>query len=558
MGTRAERRAAWLAATILASAACAGQAGAAPARHVRFDPRDARINALEQQVKALADVVAELKAERTAPPPATATAATPAAASGTSALASSSPDSGSPPATSPDQPRPVTSSGPGPNGGGVTILAGRPSIQSGDGRFVANLHGVMQFDADGFIQRAAGPVATDFRRGGAAGDSAHARDLNNGTFFRRARIGIDGKVFGDFDYNVLFEFGGAGQEDAGHIQELWLQYTGLKPFRFRVGAFPPSIGLEDQGSTNGSLFLERPAISDIARGVAGGDFREGAQLAASRDRWFASVALTTRVVGVTNSSTLGAAQPYDQAFGGIVRAAVVPIQGDDYMMLAGVHGSRVFSVSDAGGPDAVLASRYPFQLRERPELRIDGTRLIDSGQINSKHVTSVGAEMAAQKQQFFIQGEYEHIGIDRLASPLADPHFHGWYVEGGWVLTGERRKFNTGTFAVDAPTVDHPFDIANGTFGAFELAARYSLADLNYRAGDAGVAPAADAVRGGEQRIVAAGLNWYLNPVIRFMFQYQHVKIDRLSPNATSYMTPAGAQIGQSYDSIAVRSQLAF
>lgn len=544
----------WLAGTALTIVALGGS----PAMAAAGDPRDARIDALEQQVKALTDMVNALRQQRTLP----AAAGIPAppiarAAGSTPVLASAAAPATPPPATSPDQPRPVTSPGPGPSQGGVTILAGRPSIQSGDGRFVANLHGVMQFDAGGYFQRAAGPLATDLRRGGAAADAAHARDLSNGTFFRRARVGIDGKVFGDFDYNILFEFGGAGQEDAGHIQELWLQYTGLKPFRFRVGAFPPSIGLEDQGSTNGSLFLERPAISDIARGVAGGDFREGAQLAASRDRWFASVALTTRVVGVANSSSNGSAQPYDQAFGGIVRAAVVPIQGEDYLVLAGAHGSRVFSVSDAGGPD-VAANRYPFQLRDRPELRIDGTRLIDTGAINAAHVNSGGLELAAQKRQFFVQGEYERITIERRDSPLANPHFSGWYVEGGLVLTGERRKFNTGTFAFDAPTVDHPFDLAAGTFGAFELAGRYSVVDLNYRQGAPGTAPATDAVRGGEQKIIAGGLNWYLNPVVRFMLEYQHVKIDRLSPSATTYSTPVGAQIGQSYDSVAVRSQLAF
>jgi hypothetical protein len=36
------------------------------------------------------------------------------------------------------------------------------------------------------------------------------------------------------------------------------------------------------------------------------------------------------------------------------------------------------------------------------------------------------------------------------------------------------------------------------------------------------------------------------------------VEIGRLSPNALIYQTPAGAQIGQSYDAISVRSQFAF
>lgn len=559
-------RSRWLAATVLSAGLAAHPAMARPAAKSAADPRDKRIEALEAQVAKLTEMVTELRDHPAVAPPAamvasTASAPTSSPAPAPTQLAGNIRTNGgdaSPPATSPDQPRPVTTASPGPSAGGVTMLAGKPSIQSADGRFAANLHSVMQFDAAGYFQRAAGPVGSDFRRGGATGDTAHARDLNNGTNSRRARISIDGKVFGDFDYNVLFEFGGAGAEDAGHIQELWLQYTGLKPFRLKVGAFPPSIGLEDQGSTNGSLFLERPAISDITRSVAGGDFREAAQLVASNNsRWFAGLALTTRVVGVVNSSATGNAQAFDQQFGAIGRVAFLPVVSDDYLVHLGAHGSRVFSVSDAGGPD-VVANRYPVQFRERPELRVDGSRLIDTGQINARHVNTVGAEIAAQKQNVMIQAEYERISVERRDSLLANPHFSGWYIEGGWVVTGGRRKYNSGTFAFDAPTVDHPFDPLHGTFGAVELAARYSVTDLNYREGSFGTALPAAGVRGGKQSIATAGVNWYMNPVVRFMFDYSHVSIDRLSPSAAGYLTPIGAEIGQKYNVIALRSQLAF
>ena len=266
-------------------------------------------------------------------------------------------------------------------------------------------------------------------------------------------------------------------------------------------------------------------------------------------------------MGVANSAAVGAAQSFDQAFGGILRLAAIPIEGDNYLVHVGAHGSRVFSVADTAGPPnaaEIVATRFPVQFQERPELRVDGTRLIGTGNINARHVTEGGLELASQYGPLYLQGEYERISIDRRDSPLRDPHFHGFYVEGGFMLTGERRKYNTGTFAFDGPPVNHPFDIQHGTFGAVEVVGRYSLVDLNYRQGNAGTAPTAFAVRGGEQKIYAAGVNWYLNPVIRFMFDYQHVTIDRLSPSAMTYLTPAGAQIGQHYDTIAIRSQLAF
>lgn len=505
------------------------------------DPRDAEIQALKDQVQALAAKVDSLLARADAPaapppapPPAPATAAVIQASSAPAQF---------------------------PTAGGATIVAGKPSIQSADGRFSANLHGVMQFDAADYKQATPGPLTADFRRGAAPTDTAHARDLNSGTNFRRARIGIDGKAFGDWEYNLLYEFGGAGEEDAGHIQEMWAQYSGLKPFHVRIGAYPPSIGLEDQGSTSGSLFLERPASADMARNLTGGDFREAGEVWGGTDRWYVSGAVSGRVVGVVNSQATGVAQPFDTALNYIGRAAFVPLKTDDGMLEVGVHGGYVARPADAGGPDTPAGTaRYPITIQERPELRVDGTRLISTGGVNARHASSAGVEASAQWRGLFLQSEYEQFRIERLnaATGVSDPEFHGYYVEGGWLLTGERRRFDPGTFAWAAPPVDHPFSLADGTWGAWELTGRYSDIDLNFHPGAAGTAPGADAVRGGDQRIVTAGINWFPNTFYRMMLDYQDVQIRRLSPSATTFLTPTGAQIGQRYHVIMLRTQFAF
>jgi phosphate-selective porin OprO/OprP len=171
----------------------------------------------------------------------------------------------------------------------VSIPNGKPTIASADGKFSATLHGVMQLDTAKYFQDNHLP------------SSVTARDLSGGANFRRARIGIDGKVFGNFDYNILLDFGGSGAEDAGRVQELWVQYSGLKPLRFKVGAFAPPLGLEDAASTNGSLFPERPAIADIARNLGGGDTRIGGGVMGNGDHWFASAIVTGPLVQSLNS-----------------------------------------------------------------------------------------------------------------------------------------------------------------------------------------------------------------------------------------------------------------
>lgn len=476
--------------------------GTAPSEQPRgpVDPRDAMIVDMRQQMQELAEQVADLKAQM---------------ASGFSDV------------------REVQA-----KQDKVVMANGKPSLQSADGKFTANLHGVMQFDAAHYFQNDVPAAQTD----------ARARDLNDGTNFRRARIGIDGKAFSVFNYNVLFDFGGTGAEDAGKIQELWVEYAGFKPARLRIGAFAPLLGLEDANSTNGMPFLERPAPAEIARSIAGGDRRSAIQLAANGDHWSAAAAITGNTISSLNSAATGFnSQNYDEQLGYTGRATIVPFHGQDWLVHAGVNASYVSHLPDAG-PTATL--RYAAQLRDRPELTVDTTRLVDTGSIDARHLSHYGFELAGQMKSFYVQGEYFHYSIDRRTSGLADPSFHGWYVEGSWVLTGEARKYNTATAAFDAPAIANPYSWGSNKWGAFELAARYSDTDLNYRDGDVGVIATPDVVRGGEQRIFTAGLNWYLNPVVRLMFDYQHVDIDRINA--------AGLEIGQDYNAIAMRTQLAF
>ena len=508
--------------------------------------RNARIDALQAQLDSIA---AELHALRATAPGAVSPASTPTpAAAGSVARVTGDTTNGTAPRTFGEgiPSSPAT----------ARIDAGKPVISTADGHLTASLLAVMQFDVADYFQQGSGPLTTDLRRGGAAADSGHARNLQDGSTFRRGRFGVAGKAFNDFEYTALFAFDGAGSEDNGHIQELWLQYSGLKPLHARVGAFRPSIGLEDQGSTNGAPFLERPASTDLASSLAASDFREGAQVVVNGDRFYAAGAVTGRQVTTAGAATV---QPYRDPLGFTGRIAAIVYHDADTLVHIGAHGSYVSRPANVAGPDANgVTAPGTIDLRERPELRVDGTRLVDTGALSAAHAYTAGAEVAVQYRNLLLQGEYERIGIERAASSLRDPHFAGYYVEGTWVITGQRRRYNRGNFAFDGPAVPGGFSPLTGEWGAVELAARYSSADLDDNAGSRGSAPAADAVRGGRQHIAAVALDWYLNPIFKIVFQYQHVAVYRLSPNATTFLTPVGAFIGQTYDDIATRFQFAF
>jgi phosphate-selective porin OprO/OprP len=283
--------------------------------------------------------------------------------------------------------------------------------------------------------------------------------------------------------------------------------------------------------------------------AANGVFGEGDSGLAAR--WLFSTAITGNTVGTFNSAASSFnVQPFGEQTAWIGRLALAPFHSNDWQAHLGVNYQYVFNPNDATGG---ANPRYPVQLRDRPELRIDGTRLIDTGAIDAEHIRVLGGEAGLGFRNFVAEGEYFKYNIDRrntTATPLGNPDFDGWYVQGVWVITGESRPYNPAEGRFDAPKMNYNFNPEAGTWGAWELGLRYSDTNLNWHDGAQGFATPSGGIRGGEQKIATVGLNWYLNPDIRFMLDYSHVEIERL--NAT------GASLGQKFNTIALRSQLTF
>jgi phosphate-selective porin len=68
------------------------------------------------------------------------------------------------------------------------------------------------------------------------------------------------------------------------------------------------------------------------------------------------------------------------------------------------------------------------------------------------------------------------VALDQALPSVPAPRlgFNGGYVEGGWVMTGEPIPYDAERAACGRPKVDHPFSLADGGIGAWEIAARYS------------------------------------------------------------------------------------
>ncbi len=177
------------------------------------------------------------------------------------------------------------------------------------------------------------------------------------------------------------------------------------------------------------------------------------------------------MVGVVNSQATGVSQPFDSSLGLVGRVVFIPFKSDDGMLQVGVHGSYVARPADVGGPDtAPGAARYTVTLQERPELRVDGTRLISTARSAPSTPKPAASRPPPSTRACSSSGVRALRHRAAQSGDAVGPHFSGAYVEGSWVVTGERRRFNPGNFTFDAPLVDHPFSVADRSWGALEIA----------------------------------------------------------------------------------------
>lgn len=412
----------------------------------------------------------------------------------------------------------------------VALSNARPTITTPDGNFKFALRSVVQFDAAKYDQD---PLRAD-------------NELGSGTDFRRVRFGFDGTAYKDWNFALWGEWGGSGGEAAA-LNQAWLEYAGWKPFglaeplRLRIGAWATPTGLEDATSNTDGLFLERPAIAELVRNLAGGDGRSGVGAFAHGERWYAGAVLTGKLWGVANPPELS------QQSGYILRAAYDVLRGEDYDVHLGVSYQGILEPADtAAGPAETEAVR----LQERPELRVSGTRLVDTGVINSNGLQALGLEAGASWKNLYAAGEWFQIDVSRRAPSAFDPSFSGWYLQGAWAITGERHPWSSVNGGFNGVRPSRPFSLAKSTWGAWELAARYSVLDLNDHEGSPGAPPPPGGVRGGDQKISTIGLNWYPNNVVRFLLDYQWINVDRL--NST------GGRLDTDVNVVSLRSQFAF
>jgi phosphate-selective porin OprO/OprP len=188
-----------------------------------------------------------------------------------------------------------------------------------------------------------------------------------------------------------------------------------------------------------------------------------------------------------------------------------------------------------------------LNFQDRPEIRVDGTRLISTGGIAAKTGNMWAVDLGGNWQNFFLGGEYASFTADRQCGALSPalnpqcvtstsvkdhPNFSGFYVEGSWIITGETKAYspsaiNNEVGGFNAPIPSRPFSFSGDSWGAWELAVRYSDTDLNWHTTQVASPTQLAGIAGGREAIVAIALNWYLNRNIRIMLDDNIVHVNK-------------------------------
>jgi len=428
----------------------------------------------------------------------------------------------------------------------------RPTICTADEQNCIALTSRLDFDAGGY----------DYRPNTA---NTKPQRLDDGVNARRARIGVIGKFLGDWDYALIYDFAGssdgfastasAGGTAVGFlpggglsgIENAYLSYKGIKPFAGQLavegGYMKVPYTLGEATSSNDILFLERASSQLIAVDIAAGNRRSAFGARWYNDIFWAGAYATGPTTGAIHSASSADPNGSTEQLGATARVAGQVISGNDYSLHLGADAEFLIKP-----PHNLVDNSFTLKLSDRPELRIDPTEIIDTGSITGVSGAQVySAEAAATYGPLFFQGEYFWYNVARNNLPgLPSLKFNGGYAEASLVLTGETHPYIPAYAAYGGIIPANPFSLWGGGWGAWEIAGRVSTISLNDQLGTA------NAVAGGRQTIYTAGLNWYVNSNIRFMFDYLH-------GNVAKQVSPTNSgNAGARFDAFAMRTQVAF
>jgi phosphate-selective porin OprO/OprP len=404
-------------------------------------------------------------------------------------------------------------------------------LRSADSNFTLRLQGVGQFDGH-YYQSVLPPSG------------------QKDTFtMRRLRLIESGSVFKDYDYYLQEDFGALNSVTTTNnslLQDAYVNIHYWPQLQIQAGKFKEPVGLEIQPADASLWFVERGYPTEL---------------------------VPNRNVGAEVHGDLfnGALSYAAGAFNGVADGGSGDIEtgANSKDVAARIFAQPFLNTSMAGlkGFGLGLGASYGFEAGSSlPSFATLGRQTFFSyTNVANTNVTEAGDHVRIVPQGWYFWGpaglywEYadssEKFQLNRTAAPKTSRAFFdttAWDVSASWYLTGEQNAF----FTPPAPL--HPFHIRGSGLGAWQLVARIGGLSLD----DAAFAKKTDFATAGSARSATtwgAGLNWYMNKNIKWIFEYEQTSFG-FAPGYQANKTQGttGAVTAQDEKVLLTRLQFAF
>jgi phosphate-selective porin OprO/OprP len=348
--------------------------------------------------------------------------------------------------------------------------------------------------------------------------------MSNGFTFRRLTFALKSVLGKDWESEIDLDFAEqVSTKSQIELRDAFIKYTVPDVnLTFQAGHFKEPFGMERLNSSRLLTFLERSAISNA--------IPMGRRFGFSTRYWTEYAQVTAAVMGHEAGTRIDKGQR-DEGYSTNLRITGAPINEFGKNVHIGLSGS--YKIPDATSD---LAPNT-IEISSRTETYIANPKLLHSGDISDvNYYTRFGGELMAIYGSFYVQTEYMGTQIVRWYGK-ENVDLGGGYVTAAWTVTGETRYYY-----VDEGEVG-PIEAPTHSWGALELAARYSITDLN---------DLAAGIHGGKSNQLMLGVNYYPNRNIKLQFNYSMVDVDQ-------YATRKGNLIGNDDHSfIQMRFQSSF
>jgi len=312
-----------------------------------------------------------------------------------------------------------------------------------------------------------------------------------GNEFRRLRMAAKGTVTKNIGYKVEFDFAGGKV----NYRDVYLKFAlPSNAGNVMLGSFTEPTSLNNMTSSKYITFFERAMLANTQ------PFKYNAGVMYDNQKLLGGN-LGLQLAYTFNGNKSEGFKDKDVDGGGNfiarVTTALLKNKEKNQVVHLGVNYEHRDNDSD----------KYAYKLRTENHM---GNKQKVSASGNFKNTSDIGFEAAATFGPLSVQSEYE---LSSIVTNVDTYKANAYYAFVSYFITGEHRPYKNSSFGRVKPKAD--FCLTDGTWGALELVARYSVMDLNDNID----------LNGNDNKDykianITAGFNWYLNKHTRIMYNF--------------------------------------